>query len=110
YPAELFAPGVIPKGMDVGTKFEPSREFNRWQNYRPDTSIPLHRVSFNGLVDVPFGKGRHFLRNSNRVLDALIGGYQIAFVARWSRRHSKSAPATMAQPARSSSTRTAFRS
>jgi hypothetical protein len=39
----------------------------------------MHRVSFNGLVDVPFGKGRHFLKNSNRLLDALIGGYQIAF-------------------------------
>ena len=34
YPAELYAPGVIPKGMDVGTQLEPSREFNRWQNYR----------------------------------------------------------------------------
>ena len=40
----------------------------------------MHRVSFNGLVDVPFGKGRHFLKNSNRLLNALIGGYQIAFV------------------------------
>jgi hypothetical protein len=79
YPAELFAPGVIPQGMNVGTKFEPSREFNRWQNYRQDTAIPMHRVSFNGLVDLPFGKGRHFLKNSNRLLDALIGGYQIAF-------------------------------
>jgi hypothetical protein len=80
YPAELYAPGVIPQGMDVGTKLKPSREFNRWQNYRPDTGIPMHRVSFNGLVDVPFGKGRHFLKNSNRLLNALIGGYQIAFV------------------------------
>jgi hypothetical protein len=80
YPAELFAPGAIPKGMDVGTQFEPSREFNRWQNYRPDTAIPLHRVTFNGLVDVPFGKGRRFLKNSNRFLDALVGGYQVAFV------------------------------
>ena len=79
YPAELFAPGVIPQGMDVGTKFKPSREFNRWQNYRADTAIPMHRVSFNGLVAVPFGKGRHFLKNSNRLLDALIGGYQISF-------------------------------
>jgi len=78
-PAQLYAPGAIPQGMDVGTQFEPSREFNRWQNYRADTAIPLHRVSFNGLVDVPFGKGRHFLKNSNRFLDALIGGYQIAF-------------------------------
>lgn len=80
YPAELYAPGAIPKGMDVGTLSEPSREFNRWQNYRPDTAIPLHRVSFNGLVDVPLGKGRRFLKSGNRVLDALVGGYQVAFV------------------------------
>ena len=80
YPAALFAPGAIPQGMDVGTLLEPSREFNRWQNYRPDTAIPLHRVSFNGVVDVPVGKGRHFLRGTNRLLDALVGGYQLAFV------------------------------
>jgi hypothetical protein len=80
YPAALFAPGAIPQGMDVGTQLEPSREFNRWQNYRPDTAIPLHRVSFNGVVDVPVGKGRHFLRGTNRLLDALVGGYQLAFV------------------------------
>jgi hypothetical protein len=80
YPAANFAPGTIPKGMDLGTFLEPSREFNRWQNYRPDTAIPLHRVTFNGIVDVPFGKGRRLLNKTNRVLDAIIGGYQIAFV------------------------------
>jgi hypothetical protein len=80
YPAAIFAPGAIPQGMDVGTLLNPSREFNKWQNYRPDTAIPLHRVTFNGLVDVPFGKGRRLLKNRNRVLDAVIGGYQIAFV------------------------------
>ncbi len=80
YPAANFAPGAIPQGMSVGTQLEPSREFNRWQNYRPDTAIPLHRITFNGIVDVPFGKGRRFLRNSSRFLDAILGGYQIAFV------------------------------
>jgi hypothetical protein len=80
YPAANFAPGAIPQGMDVGTQFEPSREFNRWQNYRPDTAIPLHRATFNGVVDVPFGKGRRMLKNSNKFIDALIGGYQVAFV------------------------------
>lgn len=80
YPAANYAPGVIPQGMDVGTQFEPSREFNRWQNYRPDTAIPLHRATFNGVVDVPFGKGRRMLKNSNKFIDALIGGYQVAFV------------------------------
>jgi hypothetical protein len=80
YPAANFAPGTIPQGMDVGTVLEPSREFNRWQNYRPDTAIPLHRVTFNGIVDVPFGRGRRLLKNANRFLNALIGGYQLAFV------------------------------
>jgi hypothetical protein len=80
YPAAVYAPGVIPQGMDVGTQFKPSREFNRWQNYRPDTAIPLHRVSFNGIVDVPFGKGRRYLKNRSRALDAAVGGWQIAFV------------------------------
>ncbi len=80
YPSEIFAPGSIPQGMDVGTQFQPSRAFNRWQNYRADTDIPLHRVTFNGLVDVPFGKGRRLLKNANKFLDALVGGYQVAFV------------------------------
>lgn len=80
YPAANFAPGAIPQGMDVGSTFEPSREFNRWQNYRPDTAIPLHRVSFNGIYEVPFGKGRRFLGNSNKFVNALVGGFQMAFV------------------------------
>ncbi|MCA2968270.1 MAG: carboxypeptidase regulatory-like domain-containing protein [Acidobacteriaceae bacterium] len=80
YPSEIFAPGSIPQGMDVGTQFQPSRAFNRWQNYRADTDIPLHRVTFNGLVDVPFGKGRRLLKNANKFVDALVGGYQVAFV------------------------------
>jgi len=79
-PAANYAPGAIPQGMDVGTQFEPSREFNRWQNYRPDTAIPLHRMTFNGIVDVPFGKGRRYASGSNKFVNALIGGYQMAFV------------------------------
>lgn len=80
YPASAFAPGQIPQGMEVGMHLEPSRAFNRWQNYRADTAIPLHRISFNGVVDVPFGKGRHFAKNANKFVNALIGGYQMAFV------------------------------
>ena len=80
FPAQNFAKGAIPAGMDVGSVLEPSREFNRWQNYRPDTAIPLHRLTFNGVVDVPLGKGRKFLGNSNKFVNALVGGYQMAFV------------------------------
>jgi hypothetical protein len=80
YPAANFAPGVLPAGMDTGTILNPSRELNRWENYKPDTGIPVHRLTFNGIVDLPVGRGKRFLRHTNRVLDALIGGYQLAFV------------------------------
>jgi hypothetical protein len=80
YPAQNFAPGVLPADMDTGTLLEPSRALNRYENYAVDTAIPLHRVSFNGIVDLPVGKGKRLLGNSNRLLDALIGGYQVAFV------------------------------
>lgn len=79
YPAELYAPGVLPAGMPTGTIYEPSRELDRYQNYMPETAIPTHRITYNGIVDLPVGKGKKFLRNSNRWLDALVGGYQVAF-------------------------------
>lgn len=80
YPAQNFAPGVLPAGLNTGTILEPSRELNRYENYKPDVEIPLHRFTFNGIVDVPVGKGKRFLGNSNRLVNALLGGYQMAFV------------------------------
>src|SRR5262249_47182779 len=80
YPAAVYAPGVIPSGLDTGTLEHPSEALNRWENYHEDTGIPKHHISFNGVVDLPFGKGKRLLGNSNRLMDALIGGYQVAFV------------------------------
>jgi hypothetical protein len=80
YPAQNFAPGVLPAGMDTGTILNPSRALNRYENYHVDTAIPLHRVSFNGIVELPVGKGKRFLGNSGKFLNALLGGYQVAFV------------------------------
>jgi hypothetical protein len=79
YPAAVYAPGVLPAGMDTGTIYEPSRELNRFQNYKLDTAIPTHRITYNGVLDLPVGRGKRVLRNANRWLDALIGGYQLAF-------------------------------
>ena len=80
YPAADFAPGVLPAGMNTGTLLNPSRALDRYENYMPDTAIPVHHIIFNGIVDLPVGKGKRFLRNSNRLLNALVGGYQLAFV------------------------------
>jgi hypothetical protein len=83
YPAADFAPGVLPAGMNTGTLLDPSQALNRYENYHVDTAIPEFHLGFNGIVDLPVGKGKRFLQNSNKLLDGLFGGYQVAFVGQW---------------------------
>jgi len=78
-PASTYAPGIIPSNIDPGDPLKPNREFNRYQNYAVDTGIPKQRLNFNGIVDIPVGKGKRFLGNSNRLVNALVGGFQFAF-------------------------------
>ena len=80
YPAANFAPGVLPAGMDTGTILNPSQALNRYENYKVDTAIPMHHVTFNGIAELPVGKGKRFLGNADKFLNALVGGYQLAFV------------------------------
>jgi hypothetical protein len=76
---DVYAPGVIPANINIGNPLKPNREFIRYQFYNTDSAIPLHRVSFNGIVDVPVGKGKRFLGNANRFVNAALGGFQLAF-------------------------------
>jgi hypothetical protein len=79
YPAQNFAPGVLPGNLDTGTILNPSHALDRYENYKVDTAIPEHHVIFNGIVDLPVGRGKRLLHGANRWLDALVGGYQMAF-------------------------------
>jgi hypothetical protein len=42
-----------------------------------------HQVNANWLVDLPIGKGRALAHDSSGWLDAIIGGWQVAGLARW---------------------------
>lgn len=64
-----FMPGIVPADDNAR---------NRLLYYRRDTSIPKHRVNWNFLVDLPIGKGKMIGRDSGRLLNALIGGWQVA--------------------------------
>ena len=70
YPAANYLPGVLP-GTDLPT-------MNHFENYQVDSAIPEHHMGFNGLVDIPFGRGKKFLGNANRFWNELVGGFQIA--------------------------------
>jgi hypothetical protein len=50
----------------------------KYEQYIKDSAIPLHHIQFNGIVDLPFGRGKRFLGNTNRWMDEVVGGWQIA--------------------------------
>jgi len=79
YPAANYIASSLGK-IDPGTLLAPSHDLDKLENYKIDTAIPEHHISFNGVVDLPVGRGKRFLGNSNKFVDELIGGYQVAFV------------------------------
>jgi hypothetical protein len=42
-----------------------------------------HRLSLAGSWDLPFGKGRQYMAQAPRLLDALVGGWSLTPVATW---------------------------
>ncbi len=51
--------------------------------YFNSTTIPPHNVTFNGIYDLPFGKGKYFARSASTPLNYLIGGWQVATIGVW---------------------------
>jgi hypothetical protein len=78
----VFLPGTVPTGdAPPSTKLN---AINRLENYSRDVysgtqEVPKHRVNWNGIYSLPFGKGQRFATNAGRLKDAVIGGWQIAF-------------------------------
>jgi hypothetical protein len=65
-----YAAAVAPANQQVA---------NRAQNYEVWSALSPQQLTYNGVIDLPFGRDRHFLRHINRVVDEFIGGYQMAF-------------------------------
>jgi len=42
-----------------------------------------HQMNLNWIADLPFGRGRALGQNASGVLDALVGGWQLSGLARW---------------------------
>jgi len=65
----LYLPGAAPTDLE---------KLNRFLNYQRDTSFPKHRMAWNFIVDLPFGRGKLLARRAGRALDAVIGGWQLS--------------------------------
>jgi hypothetical protein len=56
---------------------------DRFLNYRMDTNTPRHQVRWNFIADLPVGRGKKLGNNMNKVLDQVVGGWQIAGAGQW---------------------------
>ena len=79
------APGVTPfAGLQPPGRpsnlanWQSWHEMIKYQLYQLDNSVPVHHIKFNGIYDLPVGRGKRFLSNSPRWLNEIIGGFQIA--------------------------------
>lgn len=77
-PAPPAAPGGLAVSSQTGLPYPFYRALNRYENYMEDTGIPLQKIQFNGIIDLPFGKGKRFLGGANRALNEAVGGWQLA--------------------------------
>ena len=64
-----FLPGAVPTDIE---------QRKRLINYQRDITIPKHRLRWNWIADLPFGKGKRLGGNAGGLLDRIIGGWQIA--------------------------------
>ncbi len=51
--------------------------------YYNSTAIPPHKLVWNGLYDLPFGRGKRFASGAGALANTLIGGWQIASIGQW---------------------------
>ncbi len=63
-----------------------SSVINAWQPYQlygPSDFDLRHQINFNWVWMLPFGHGKEFGRNVGRGFNALIGGWQLSGIGRW---------------------------
>ena len=51
--------------------------------YTNSSQVPPQRVTWNGIYQLPFGKGKKWGGNSGWAKNALVGGWQVAFIGTW---------------------------
>ncbi|HEV3201173.1 MAG TPA: TonB-dependent receptor [Bryobacteraceae bacterium] len=66
--------------------FDFANDYFLWNHnidYGREGGVRRFVFNFNSFYELPFGKGRKFLRSASRPLDLLVGGWQLAGVGTW---------------------------
>jgi hypothetical protein len=71
-------PSSLPS--EIGSAAVLADRFNLRNNRGNDYATRRNRALISAIYQLPFGKGRQFLANSNRFVNGLLGGWQISTV------------------------------
>jgi len=77
-PATSYLAGTVPDDFDT---------INRDLYYTRDTAIPKHQLRWNWVADLPFGNGKPLFRNAGKVLNTIIGGWQLSGIGSYRSRY-----------------------
>ncbi|HVU45187.1 MAG TPA: TonB-dependent receptor [Terracidiphilus sp.] len=78
--AAPITPALPPPPPKGAAPYAYYHALNRFENYGAidNGGGPGQQVKFNYVYDLPFGRGKHFFSGANKLVDELIGGYQLA--------------------------------
>ena len=55
-------------------------------DYMRSSQDQTHRFVFNSIYDIPFGRGRRYLSDTNGLVDRLVGGWTVGSIVVWATR------------------------
>lgn len=58
-------------------------QLDRLINYTRNTTFPHHQFTWNWVAQIPVGRGKWLLPNAGRLLDSVVGGWQISGLGTW---------------------------
>jgi hypothetical protein len=51
--------------------------------YYNSREVPAHRIRWNGIYTLPFGRGKQIAGGASKGLNVLVGGWEVAFIGDW---------------------------
>jgi hypothetical protein len=75
--------GFLGFGNNVGNGAFILNAIRQGDNYANSDFDIRHSINADSVWQLPFGRGRAFMGNSSRAMDALLGGWQLSGIFRW---------------------------
>jgi Carboxypeptidase regulatory-like domain len=79
----ITAPAIPPAAPAGAQEYTDYKALTRFEDYKVEpyfSATYLHHIIWNAIYDLPMGRGKWLLGRSNRFVDELVGGWEIAGV------------------------------